>query len=144
MIFDSTPNPDEVYATVRRVWSFAGPLPVPKTDTGSPTLRCGTCGYATLLVRSWRYFKRGGDATVPYRCDVATKCATCSALTWFGVVVPPDAWERVPRRFITLTIKRKEAIDKGWLDPFPSCPDCGEPDLGDAPSDEEHADCVGR
>lgn len=139
MIVNRTPDPDEVYENVRRVWSFAGPLPVPNPK--GPTLYCGACGCDTLIVRSWRYFTRGGGATCPYRCDVATKCATCSALTWFGVVVPPDAWSRVPRRFVTLTIKRGEAIREGWTEPFPVCQGCDEPRVPDSVGDAEHAQC---
>lgn len=141
MISARTPSPDEVYEQVARVWSFAGPLPLPREES---YLGCSTCPTgAELIVRSWRYFARGGDATCPYRCDVATKCSVCGALTWFGVVVPPEAWARVPSRFVTLTIKRKEAIAKGWLDPFPTCGECGEPDLGDEVSAREHAACRG-
>ena len=115
----TTPTADEVEASVRKVWSFDGPTQLPTPNSKGPVLRCGTCGHNALLVRSWRLFTRGGDPppTHPYRCDVATKCGMCSALTWFGVVVPRDVWDEIPRHVKGLTIKRTEAIARGWVAP---------------------------
>lgn len=80
---------DEVHAAVAARWDLSGPLPTPRDGW----LRCPVCAAQRLQIRHWHWHTRD-NATVPHRCDVAFKCADCSAVWLHGVPVPPDYWYR--------------------------------------------------
>ena len=84
---------DDVHTAVAKVWDFTQTFPTIRPGT----ISCGRCG-GRFLIRDWKYHRnRTPHTSVPWRCDVSTKCVGCSAVDVFGVVVPQDVWRRVSR-----------------------------------------------
>ena len=113
LIYDRTPSGGQVVKQSAAWWTFDRRVPTPAQ--GAPELLCPMC-LSDLLVRSWRFFERGGDPTLRYRCDVSTKCVGCGYIHIFGVIVPDDVWAGIPRQYRATTIRRKQAIERGWFD----------------------------
>lgn len=88
---------DEVLAATRERWDLTGPLPVPLADW----LVCPICGHDQVQPRYWRYHKRSGDPTVPYRCDVSFKCCSCAAVWVHGVALDAQTWAARPNPRLT-------------------------------------------
>lgn len=82
------PDIDEVRRRVGEAWILGERFPVPKF---TPT--CPGCCSDRVIFRRMRFFKVGGPATTPYRCDVYAKCSSCSLVFTYGLVIPEAMWK---------------------------------------------------
>jgi hypothetical protein len=84
----TVPSFEEVQEAIAEAWYMGERFPVPRF-----TPRCANCQSDQMVLRYLRFFKRGGLATWPYRCDYHMKCAVCSAILTFGVVIPKEMFK---------------------------------------------------
>jgi len=105
------PPIEQVHENVRRMWHMGERFPVPKFIPS-----CPCCSSVDVILRYFRFFKRGGHATYPFRCDVHMKCATCSVVWAYGVVIPEEMFIRnqkygmVHRKIILQRLESKEGV----------------------------------
>ena len=101
--FLSVPPIEVVHENVEAMWHLGERFPVPKFDPA-----CPTCGSEAVIMRLFRFFMRGGPATVPYRCDVYMKCTACSVVWTYGIVISKEMFKA--NEYIGL-IHRKTALE---------------------------------
>lgn len=85
----SVPAIEDVHEAVAAAWYLGERFPVPRF-----TPHCVACGSDKMVLRYLRFFKRGGPATHPYRCDFHLKCRVCSGVLTYGIVIPTAMWEK--------------------------------------------------
>lgn len=91
---------DEVLAATHAKWDLSGPLPVP----AGGWLACPVCRDGRPQPRYWRWHRRAGKPTVPWRCDVSFKCVDCAAVWTHGIAVDEQYYRSnatKPGRMIT-------------------------------------------
>jgi len=94
-LFPST-DVSEALELVEKRWDFTHRLPLPRKDWN---VKCPCCGakrsQGAIQIRKWhRQFHEGHGH--PWRCDVGFKCVACSLIWTHDVLLPRDAWERIP------------------------------------------------
>ena len=82
------PELEVVHENVARAWYLGERFPVPKFDP-----KCPACDSMKALIRMYRFFMRGGQATTPYRCDVYMKCMDCGAVWTYGIVISKEMFK---------------------------------------------------
>ena len=79
---------DTVLKRIEENWDFTYGIPLPKFD-----LICPICKSSEVMARAWKYHKRVGSKTSPYRCDFSAKCTRCSFVMTWGVLLTLDQYE---------------------------------------------------
>ena len=80
-------KPENVLDQCNTAWDFSERIPTPKIP-----LFCGFCKGDKLLIREVSFNKKKNSPSI-YRCNVSMKCAICSNVTIFGVVITKEYWE---------------------------------------------------
>lgn len=80
--------PDYPDPLAQTFWDYSNIIPVP---VGA--LVCGACGSSELLGRHFT-FRKKDDSTIPWRCDVGTKCTMCAKVGTHGVVIDEGTYNR--------------------------------------------------
>jgi hypothetical protein len=79
---------DEIEQKVDAFWRFTKGFPIPRKR-----LSCPVCGSQETIIKSFRYFKKNGPATIKHRCDVVVKCTVCSATWAHGVPISEEVFD---------------------------------------------------
>jgi len=105
---------EKIWARVQKNWDFSSIIIKPKMR-----LTC-MCGGSDWHPRYWLFhdyeMQLGGKQShrFRYRCDISMKCAKCSFVGVWGVIVPEDWWERYeiyPRK---ITWQEASRMLKSW------------------------------
>lgn len=76
---------------VEAFWNLDFILPTPRAE-----VRC-SCG-GVFVLKDWLLHERTGKAD-RFRCDVRTKCVSCSLVGLYGVRLSEAGYRRAKRRF---------------------------------------------